>query len=80
MAHFPVRLGWALTIHKSQGLTLDNVEIDLSNGFACGQAYVALSRMRSLEGLSLTIPIDPSIVKAEPRLVEFYDKARINSL
>lgn len=80
MAHFPVRLGWALTIHKSQGLTLDNVEIDLSRGFACGQAYVALSRMRSLEGLSLTIPIDPSIVKAEPRLVEFYDRARVNSL
>jgi ATP-dependent DNA helicase PIF1 len=76
MTHFPVRLGWALTIHKSQGLTLDNVEIDLSRGFACGQAYVALSRMRSLEGLSLTIPIDPSIVRAEPRLVEFYDKAR----
>ena len=80
MTHFPVRLGWALTIHKSQGLTLDNVEIDLSKGFACGQAYVALSRMRSLEGLSLTIPIDPSIVRAEPRLVEFYDKARVNSL
>jgi ATP-dependent exoDNAse (exonuclease V) alpha subunit len=80
MTHFPVRLGWALTIHKSQGLTLDNVEIDLSNGFACGQAYVALSRMRSLDGLSLTIPIDPSIVKADPRLVEFYDKARVNSL
>lgn len=80
MTHFPVRLGWALTIHKSQGLTLDNVEIDLSRGFACGQAYVALSRMRSLEGLALTIPICPSIVKAEPRLVEFYDKARVNSL
>jgi ATP-dependent exoDNAse (exonuclease V) alpha subunit len=80
MTHFPVRLGWALTIHKSQGLTLDNVEIDLSRGFACGQAYVALSRMRSLEGLSLTIPIDPSIVRAEPRLVEFYDKARVATL
>lgn len=80
MAHFPVRLGWALTIHKSQGLTLDNVEIDLSRGFACGQAYVALSRLKSLEGLSLTIPIDPNIVKAEPRLVEFYDKARVKSL
>ncbi len=80
MAHFPIRLGWALTIHKSQGLTLDNVEIDLSSGFACGQAYVALSRLRSLEGLSLTIPIDPSIVRAEPRIVEFYDKARVKSL
>jgi ATP-dependent DNA helicase PIF1 len=80
MSHFPVRLGWALTIHKSQGLTLDNVEIDLSHGFACGQAYVALSRLKSLEGLALTIPIDPSIVKAEPRLVEFYDKARVKAL
>jgi ATP-dependent exoDNAse (exonuclease V) alpha subunit len=79
MQHFPVRLGWALTIHKSQGLTLDNVEIDLSKGFACGQAYVALSRLKSLEGLALTIPIDPSIVRADSRLVEFYDKARIAS-
>lgn len=80
MTHWPVRLGWALTIHKSQGLTLDNVEIDLSRGFAYGQAYVALSRMRSLEGLSLTVPIEPSIVKAEPRLVEFYDKAKVATL
>jgi ATP-dependent DNA helicase PIF1 len=74
MRHFPMRLGWALTIHKSQGLTLDNVEIDLGRGFAYGQAYVALSRMKSLEGLALTDAIDPSIVKADPELVEFYDK------
>jgi len=74
MFHFPMRLGWALTIHKSQGLTLDNVEIDLSRGFACGQAYVALSRMKSLEGLSLTDAIDPSIVRADKALVDFYDK------
>jgi ATP-dependent exoDNAse (exonuclease V) alpha subunit len=79
MQHFPIRLGWALTIHKSQGLTLDNVEIDLSKGFAAGQAYVALSRLRSLEGLSLTVPIEPSIVWAEPRLVEFYDKAALKT-
>jgi ATP-dependent DNA helicase PIF1 len=74
MRHFPMRLGWALTIHKSQGLTLDNVEIDLGRGFAYGQAYVALSRMKSLEGLALTDAIDPSIVKADPELVDFYDK------
>jgi len=74
MIHFPMRLGWALTIHKSQGLTLDNVEIDLGRGFAYGQAYVALSRMKSLEGLALTDAISPSIVKADPELVEFYDK------
>jgi len=74
MRHFPMRLGWALTIHKSQGLTLDNVEIDLGRGFACGQAYVALSRMVSLEGLALTDAIDPSIVRADQALVEFYDE------
>lgn len=74
MRHFPMRLGWALTIHKSQGLTLDNVEIDLGRGFAYGQAYVALSRMKSLEGLALTDAINPIIVKADPELVDFYDK------
>ena len=79
MLHFPMRLGWALTIHKSQGLTLDNVEIDLSRGFACGQAYVALSRMKSLEGLSLADAIDPSIVRADPDIVRFYDKARVDA-
>jgi ATP-dependent exoDNAse (exonuclease V) alpha subunit len=77
MLHFPMRLGWALTIHKSQGLTLDNVEIDLTKGFACGQAYVALSRMRSLDGLALTDAIDPSIVKADPEIVRFYDEAAL---
>lgn len=74
MRHFPMRLGWALTIHKSQGLTLDNVEIDLGRGFAYGQAYVALSRMKRLEGLALTDAINPSIVKADPELVKFYDE------
>ena len=77
MLNFPMRLAWALTIHKSQGLTLDNVEIDLTRGFACGQAYVALSRLRSLDGLSLTDAIEPHVVKADPEIVDFYESAVI---
>lgn len=65
---FPLRLAWALTIHKSQGLTLDNVYIDFGRGtFAHGQAYVALSRCRTLEGLQLARPLRASDIKFDPR-------------
>ena len=70
---FPIVLGWAITIHKSQGMTLDSVRIDLGTGAFCsGQTYVALSRCRTLEGISLDRPISMSDVKADRTILEFY--------
>ena len=69
----PLILAWALTIHKSQGSTLDAAEIDAGSGiFECGQTYVALSRVKSLEGLYLT-SYDVTKIKINRKVKEFYD-------
>ncbi|HWM69291.1 MAG TPA: helix-turn-helix domain-containing protein [Steroidobacteraceae bacterium] len=68
---YPLRLAWAITIHKSQGLTFDKVIIDAGRSFAAGQVYVALSRCRSLEGIVLHSLITPSVLYEEPRIDEF---------
>lgn len=69
---YPIKLAWAITIHKSQGLTYDHVIIDFEKGtFASGQAYVAMSRSRSLDGISLKRPIKLDDIKTDPSVNRF---------
>ena len=73
----PVILGWAITIHRSQGLTLEKVHIDLGQGaFESGQTYVALSRCRSLATLSLARPVLAGDIKVDPQATAFYEAVR----
>jgi ATP-dependent exoDNAse (exonuclease V) alpha subunit len=74
---YPLRLAWAVTIHKSQGQTFDRVIIDFGRGtFAHGQAYVALSRCRSVEGLVLRTPLQPGHLMCDPQVAEFVARLR----
>jgi hypothetical protein len=68
---YPLRLAWAVTIHKSQGLTFDKVIIDAARAFAAGQVYVALSRCRTLEGIVLSTPLDYVELDNDPSVLRY---------
>lgn len=68
-SQYPLRLAWAITIHKSQGLTFDKVMIDAAASFSSGQVYVALSRCTSLDGIVLITPIPPSAIYTNTHVV-----------
>lgn len=70
--HYPIKLAWAITIHKSQGLTFEHAVIDAANSFEAGQVYVALSRIRSLKGLFLQSQITRESIQTNKIILSFY--------
>ncbi len=74
----PLRLAWAITVHKSQGMSLDAAEIDLSRAFAFGQGYVALSRVRTLTGLKM-LGMSPNALSVDPKIVARDERFRSES-
>lgn len=70
---YPIKLAWAVTIHKSQGLTFDEVAVDAAKSFTYGQVYVALSRCRSMEGLHLISKIPSQKIKADPFVTAYLE-------
>lgn len=77
---FPLILAWAITIHKSQGLTFESLIADVSNSFSEGQVYVALSRCKSLEGLKLIQSLDENSIMVNPKVVDFMNKSNPSEL
>ncbi len=70
-SHYPIKLAWAITVHKSQGLTFSKAIIDIGQAFAPGQVYVALSRLTSLDGLILSSPINTSSLNIDSNITAY---------
>jgi hypothetical protein len=68
---YPIKLAWAITVHKSQGLTFEKAILDINRAFAPGQVYVALSRLKSLDGLVLTSPVQFTAISQDKALVDY---------
>lgn len=81
ISQLPLRLAWAITVHKSQGMSLDAMEVDLSKSFVKGMGYVALSRVRTLSGMkllgfnTLSLEVDPGVLEFDEELKEISDTA-----
>lgn len=78
LMQLPLRLAWAITIHKSQGMSLDSAEIDLSKTFTYGMGYVALSRVRTLNGIRL-VGLSENSLKVDPNVLELDEKLQVES-
>jgi ATP-dependent DNA helicase PIF1 len=78
VTQIPLRLAWAITVHKSQGMSLDAAEIDLSRAFVYGQGYVALSRVRTLAGLKM-LGMSPTALRVDPKIVSIDERFRDES-
>jgi hypothetical protein len=78
-SQYPIRLAWAITIHKSQGLTFDRAIIDAHLSFAHGQTYVALSRCRTLEGMILDAPLSANAIIADEKVDDFNRESVLNT-
>ncbi len=75
-SQYPIKTAWAITVHKSQGLTFDKAVIDVGQAFAPGQVYVALSRLRSLDGLQLLRRLQPNVISSDAEVMRFSDSRK----